>query len=303
MARCRQGLDFGNVEVSPPRDASHGDLACNAAMVLAKAANMKPRDIADKLAEKLRADADIAKVEVAGPGFLNLRFHPGFWQGVVTAILEEGPAYGRSDLGRGERVNVEYVSANPTGPHARRPRPRRGVRRCAGNLLQFAGYDVTREYYVNDAGGQVDALARSAYLRYREALGEDIGEIPAGLYPGDYLKPVGKALADEHGHALLNLPEERWLPLVRDAAIAAMMAMIKEDLAALNIRARRVLLGALAHGRQGRGGRDHRGAAQARASSSRAGSRSPRATTTRSGRIASRRCSSRPRSATMSTAR
>jgi arginyl-tRNA synthetase len=231
-----QGLDFGNVEVVPPRDASHGDLACNAALVLAKSANMKPRDIADKLAEKLRADADIAKVEVAGPGFLNLSFHPGFWQGVVKAILAQGPAFGRSDLGRSERVNVEYVSVNPTGPlHVGHGRGAAfGDALC--NLLQFTGYDVTREYYVNDAGGQVDTLARSAYLRYREALGEAIGEIPAGLYPGDYLKPVGKALADEHGRALLDLPEAQWLPLVRDAAVAAMMALIKDDLAALDIR-------------------------------------------------------------------
>jgi arginyl-tRNA synthetase len=231
-----RGLDLGNVEVVPPRDVSHGDLASNAALVLAKAAGMKPRDIADKLAEMLRADADIAKVEVAGPGFLNLSFRRGFWQGVVKAILTEGSAYGRSDLGRRERVNVEYVSVNPTGPlHVGHGRGAAfGDALC--NLLQFTGYDVTREYYVNDAGAQVDTLARSAYLRYREALGEDIGEIPAGLYPGDYLKPVGKALADQHGHALLNLPEERWLPLVRDAAVAAMMALIKGDLAALDIR-------------------------------------------------------------------
>jgi arginyl-tRNA synthetase len=230
------GLDFGNVEVSPPRDASHGDLASNAALVLAKAAKMKPRDIADKLAEKLRGTADMAGVEVAGPGFLNMSFTPAFWQGVVSAILKEGPRYGRTDLGHGEGVNVEYVSANPTGPMH--------VGHCRGavfgdalaNLLAFVNYKVTREYYVNDAGAQVDALARSAYLRYREALGEEIGEIPAGLYPGEYLKPVGEALAKEHGHSLLNFTEERWLPLVRESAIAAMLATIKEDLAALNIR-------------------------------------------------------------------
>ncbi len=230
------GLDFANVEVSPPRDASHGDLACNAAMVLAKAAKMKPRDIAEKLAAKLRGSAGLAAVEVAGPGFLNMSFMPAFWQGVVAAILKEGVGYGRADLGHGERVNVEYVSANPTGPMH--------VGHCRGavfgdalaNLLDFVGYKVTREYYVNDAGAQVDALARSAYLRYREALGENIGEIPAGLYPGDYLKPVGQALAKEHGPSLLNFPEERWLPLVRESTIAAMLVMIKEDLAALNIR-------------------------------------------------------------------
>jgi arginyl-tRNA synthetase len=230
------GLDFANVEVAPPRDAAHGDLACNAALVLAKAAKAKPRDIADKLAGKLRLDADVERVEVAGPGFLNLSFRPAFWHGVVTAILQEGADYGRIDLGKGEPTDVEYVSTNPTGPIH--------VGHCRGavfgdalaNLLQFVGYEVTREYYVNDAGAQVDALARSAFLRYREALGEDIGEIPAGLYPGDYLKPVGQALAAEHGDALLDLPEERWLPPVREAAVAAMLAMIKEDLAALDIR-------------------------------------------------------------------
>jgi arginyl-tRNA synthetase len=229
-------LDFTHVEVSPPRDASHGDLASNAALVLAKAAAMKPRDIAEKLAEKVRALPHVESVEVAGAGFLNMRFAPAFWQGVVAAILRAGQAYGRVDLGKAERIDVEYVSANPTGPMH--------VGHCRGavfgdalaNLLAFAGYAVTREYYINDAGAQVDALARSAYLRYREALGEDIGEIPAGLYPGDYVKPVGEALAKEHGPALLNFPEERWLPLVRDAAIAAMLAVIKEDLAALNIR-------------------------------------------------------------------
>ncbi len=230
------GLDFAKVEVAPPREASHGDLATNAALVLAKAAAMKPRDIAERLAARLESDADIERVEVAGPGFLNLSFRPAFWQGVVAAILKEGPAYGRADIGRGERVDVEYVSANPTGPMH--------VGHCRGavfgdalaNLLQFVGYEVTREYYVNDAGAQVEQLARSAYLRYREALGEDIGEIPAGLYPGEYLRPVGKALADEFGPALLNLTEERWLPLVRERAVAAMLEMIKQDLAALNIK-------------------------------------------------------------------
>jgi len=229
------GLDLANVEVSPPRDASHGDLASNAALVLARSAKMKPRDIAEKLAEKLKAQPDVEAAEVAGAGFLNLRFAPSFWQAVIAAILKQGAAYGRVDLGRGERMDVEYVSANPTGPMH--------VGHCRGavfgdalaNLLAFVGYDVTREYYINDAGAQVDALARSAYLRYREALGEEIGEIPAGLYPGDYLKPVGAALAKEHGPTLLNFPEERWLPVVREAAIAAMLAVIKADLAALNV--------------------------------------------------------------------
>src|SRR6185503_11110537 len=231
-----QGLDFTNVEVAPPRDATHGDLASNAALVLAKAAKMKPRDIADKLADKLEGDADIVKIEVAGPGFLNLSLRPAFWHGVIAAILKEGPDYGRADLGRGEPAIIEFVSTNPTGPiHVGHGRGAVfGDALC--NLLQFTGYQVTREYYVNDAGAQVDALARSAYLRYREALGEDIGEIPAGLYPGDYLKPIGQALAAEHGPSLLKSPEEHWLPLVREAAVAAMLAMIKDDLAALDIR-------------------------------------------------------------------
>jgi arginyl-tRNA synthetase len=196
---------------------------------------MKPRDIAEALAAKLREDGDVAKAEVAGPGFLNITFTPQFWQGVVATILAQGAEFGRTGTGGGARINVEYVSANPTGPMH--------VGHCRGavfgdalaNLLAFAGWDVTREYYVNDAGGQVNMLARSAFLRYREALGEDIGEIPDGLYPGDYLKPIGEALAKEHGPALLNMPEERWLPIVRDAAMAPMLQTIKDDLAALNI--------------------------------------------------------------------
>jgi len=228
-------LPVDRVEVETPRDPTHGDLATNAAMVLAKPAKMKPRDIAEKLAEKLQADDDVEKVEVAGPGFLNLTFKPGFWHRVVRTILQDGSAYGRADIGKGETVNVEYVSANPTGPMH--------VGHCRGavfgdslaNLLEFAGYDVTREYYVNDAGGQIVVLARSVFLRYREALGEDIGAIPEGLYPGEYLKPVGEALAKEHGPALINMPEERWMPIVRAFAIAQIMPMIRDDLAALNI--------------------------------------------------------------------
>ena len=229
------GLDFAATEVAPPRDAAHGELASNAAMVLAKPARMKPRDIADKLAAKLAQAPDIAKAEIAGPGFVNLTFAPRFWQGVVAQILKDGAAYGRTDVGAGGRINIEYVSANPTGPMH--------VGHCRGavfgdalaNLLAFVNYDVTREYYINDAGAQVDILARSAYLRYREALGEEVGPIPAGLYPGEYLKPVGARLAAEHGRGLLTLPEERWLPLVREQAVAAMLAAIKDDLAALNI--------------------------------------------------------------------
>jgi len=229
-------LDFSSIEVAPPRDPAHGDLACNAALVLAKRANMKPRAIAEIVAEKLRADADVAKLDVAGAGFLNLTFHQAFWQRVVAAILQDKGGYGRAEIGRGEKVNIEYVSANPTGPmHVGHGRGA-VFGDALANLLAFVGYAVTREYYVNDAGAQVDALARSAFLRYREALGEDIGEIPAGLYPGDYLRPVGQALAHEHGSSLLNVPEERRLPLLRGAAVAAMLAIIKEDLAALNIR-------------------------------------------------------------------
>ncbi|WP_439541938.1 arginine--tRNA ligase [Hyphomicrobium sp.] len=231
-----EGLDFSAVAVEQPRDATHGDLACNAAMVLAKAAKMKPRDIAEALAVVLKADADVVSAEVAGPGFLNLRMRDEFWHAVVRDILRAGGRYGATAPGGHPATNVEYVSANPTGPMH--------VGHCRGavfgdalaNLLDFAGYAVTREYYINDAGGQVDVLARSAFLRYREALGEDIGEIPAGLYPGDYLKPVGAALAERHGRALLDLPDAEWLPLVRETAIAAMLVMIKNDLAALNIK-------------------------------------------------------------------
>ena len=229
------GLDFGNVAVEQPRDPAHGDLACNAAMVLAKAAGKKPRDIAEPLAEALKADPDVVSAEVAGPGFLNLRLSPAFWHAEMRQILARGQRYGASDIGQGAKTNVEYVSANPTGPMH--------VGHCRGavfgdalaNLLAFAGYDVTREYYINDAGGQVDVLARSVFLRYREALGDDIGAIPEGLYPGDYLKPVGQALADAHGRALLQMPEDDWLPLIRSFAIEAMLVMIKEDLGALNI--------------------------------------------------------------------
>ena len=228
-------LALANIEAMPPRDASHGDVASNAAMVLAKPAKMKPRDIADALATKLAADPEIAKVAVAGPGFLNISFVPAFWQQAVAAIRTAGAAYGRADIGRGEKVNVEYVSANPTGPMH--------VGHCRGavvgdslaNLLAFVGFDVTREYYINDAGGQVDVLARSAFLRYREALGETIGEIPDGLYPGDYLKPVGTGLADKFGKSLLDKPESDWLAPVRTYALETMMGLIREDLAQLGI--------------------------------------------------------------------
>jgi arginyl-tRNA synthetase len=229
-------VDLSRVVVEPPRDAAHGDMATNAAMVLAKDARSKPRDLAEKIAGKLRQDDLIASVEIAGPGFINLTLKPQAWSDALRAVLREGSSYGRGAAGSAGKVDVEYVSANPTGPMH--------VGHCRGavfgdalaSLLDFAGHDVVREYYINDAGAQVDVLARSAFLRYREALGEDIGEIPDGLYPGDYLKPVGAALAAEHGHELLAKPESAWLPSVRAKAIAAMMAMIKDDLAALNIK-------------------------------------------------------------------
>jgi len=230
------GIDLSRIVVEPPRDAAHGDMATNAAMVLAKEAKAKPRDLAEQIAARLRADDLIASVEVAGPGFINLTLKASAWSDALRTVLREGDCYGQSAMGAGEKVNVEYVSANPTGPmHVGHGRGAVfGDALCS--LLTFAGYDVTREYYVNDAGAQVDVLARSAYLRYREALGENIGEIPEGLYPGDYLKPVGQALAAAHGDKLLQLPEAEWLPLVRAKAIAMMMDMIKGDLAALNIR-------------------------------------------------------------------
>ncbi len=230
------GLDFGRVVVEPPKDETHGDLATNAAMVLAKDAKQKPRDIAEKLAARLRGAPHVAKVDVAGPGFINLTLENAFWLEVLRAAIEAGPNFGRTGAGRGEKVNVEYVSANPTGPmHVGHGRGA-VFGDALSNLLAFAGYDVTREYYINDAGAQVDVLARSAFLRYREALGDDIGGIPEGLYPGDYLVPVGQALAEQHGRALLQKPDSDWLPIVRQAAIDMMMDRIREDLAALEIR-------------------------------------------------------------------
>lgn len=228
-------LDLARVVVEPPRDASHGDLATNAAMVLAKDAGLKPRDLAERIAGKLRAVAGVTKVDVAGPGFINIALDGSFWPVVLAAVLTQGLDFGRSPLGAGEKVNVEYVSANPTGPMH--------VGHCRGavfgdalaSLMDFAGFAVTKEYYINDAGAQVDVLARSAFLRYREALGEDIGEIPEGLYPGDYLVPVGQKLAAEYGPALKEKSEAEWLPLVRAEAIATMMVAIREDLAALGI--------------------------------------------------------------------
>ena len=222
--------------VEPPREASHGELATNAAMVLAKPAGKKPKELAATIAERIGLAADVEKVEVAGPGFINITLKADFWPSVLRAVLSGGKDYGRSDLGAGEPVNVEFVSANPTGPmHVGHTRGA-VFGDALANLLAFASYKPTREYYINDAGAQVDVLARSAFLRYREALGEDIGGIPAGLYPGDYLKPVGEALSKEFGKELLNMPEEKWIPAVRERAVAAMMGMIRDDLASLGIR-------------------------------------------------------------------
>jgi arginyl-tRNA synthetase len=228
-------LDLSRVSVEPPRDPSHGDVATNAAMVLAKPAGQAPRVLAETITQRLRQQADIQSAEIAGPGFINLTLKPTFWPKVLTSVLELGDGYGRSKVGEGVKANVEYVSANPTGPLH--------VGHCRGavfgdalaNLLDQAGFAVTREYYINDAGAQVDVLARSALLRYREAVGETIGDIPSGLYPGDYLKPVGAALAREHGNALRDLPEETQLKIAREKSIAMMMDLIRDDLASLNI--------------------------------------------------------------------
>ena len=222
--------------MEPPRDASHGDLATNVAMVLAKPLGLKPRDLATRIAVRLAEDADVDAAEVAGPGFINLRVKPAYWHGALGAMIAAGADYGRSTMGGERKVNVEYVSANPTGPmHVGHTRGA-VFGDALASLLAFAGYAVTREYYINDAGAQVDALARSAYLRYREALGEEIGAIPEGLYPGDYLKPVGETLMRRFGNALLTQPEDTWLPLVREITVAAMMDLIRADLAELGVR-------------------------------------------------------------------
>jgi arginyl-tRNA synthetase len=229
------GLNTAAVTVEPPRDPTHGDLATNAAMVLAKPAGMKPRDIAVMVAQTLSRLPDVAEAEVAGPGFLNLRLRPDVWRAELSIIRAAGDDYGRSKMGAGQRVNVEYVSANPTGPmhmgHCRGA----VVGDALAATMEYAGFDVTREYYINDAGGQVDTLARSAHLRYREALGETI-EIPEGFYPGDYLVPVGEALAAEFGSAFVGAPEAEWLGKFRTRTVALMMDRIREDLALLGIR-------------------------------------------------------------------
>ena len=230
------GLARSHVSVEPPRDSTHGDLATNAAMVLAKPAATNPRALAEAIVEKLAADPAITSAEIAGPGFINLRLAPANWLDELAAIARLGTDYGRSAMGQGRRVNVEYVSANPTGPmhmgHCRGA----VVGDALAALLEYAGHQVIREYYVNDAGSQVDTLARSAHLRYREALGEDIGDIPAGMYPGDYLVPVGQRLADKFGAKYVGQPESAWLDLFKAEAVAAMMDQIRADLALLGIK-------------------------------------------------------------------
>jgi arginyl-tRNA synthetase len=226
--------DLSRIVVEPPREASHGDMATNTAMVLAKDAGKKPRELADAIAAKLRAEPNVEKVDVAGPGFINLTLKTHVWAGELKLALQTGKDYGRSDMGKGAKVNVEYVSANPTGPMH--------IGHCRGavfgdalaNLLAYAGYKVTREYYINDAGAQVDVLARSSFLRYREALGETI-TIPEGLYPGDYLKQVGEELKADYGDSLKDKPEADWLPIVRERAVNVMMADIRNDLMRLNV--------------------------------------------------------------------
>ncbi|MBX6368932.1 MAG: arginine--tRNA ligase [Rhodospirillales bacterium] len=228
-------LDLSRVAVEPPRDAAHGDMSTNAAMVLAKGAGMKPRELAERLAQRLLAHPDVTECSVAGPGFINWRLGDAFWHARIAEILRAGTAYGDSGLGRSRRINVEYVSANPTGPmhvgHARGA----VVGDALASLLDKAGFDVTREYYINDAGAQVDVLARSVHLRYREALGEAIGEIPEGLYPGEYLKPVAEELVRRDGARWQTAPEAEWLPVFRAFAVGAMMDLIRADLEALGV--------------------------------------------------------------------
>ncbi|WP_338502824.1 arginine--tRNA ligase [Sphingomonas kaistensis] len=228
-------LPRGNITVEPPRDASHGDLSTNAAMVLAKPAQTNPRALAGLLVPALQAIPGVAEVQIAGPGFINIKLADDVWREELRRIAAEGADYGLSDIGKGRRVNVEYVSANPTGPmhmgHCRGA----VVGDALSRLLAAAGFAVTKEYYVNDAGSQVDTLARSAHLRYREALGEAIGDIPEGLYPGDYLKPVGALLAAEYGDRMVSAPEAEWLPAFREKTVAAMLDLIRHDLSLLGV--------------------------------------------------------------------
>jgi arginyl-tRNA synthetase len=228
-------IDLKNVSIEPPRDASHGDIATNAALVLSKQAKRKPRDIAEMLKPKLEMVDAIETVEIAGPGFINMRLSAGFWQEQIRSILASGTGFGDSDMGADTPVNVEYVSANPTGPmHVGHVRGA-VFGDALANLLGKAGFRVTKEYVINDAGSQIDVLAKSAYLRYREVFGEDIGKIPEGLYPGDYMIPVGERLKDKYGDKFLNADEAEWLPVIKLDAVDAMMDMIKDDLKALGI--------------------------------------------------------------------
>ncbi|WP_336276751.1 arginine--tRNA ligase [Bartonella sp. CB178] len=231
-----EGLDLSKITVDPPRDSSYGDLSTNAAMVLAKPIGLGPRALAEEIIKFLRNDSSVENIEVAGPGFINIKLTKSFWQDAVKSMLELGVSYGSTPMGQKKCVNVEYVSANPTGPMH--------VGHCRGavvgdvfsNLLQFVGYNVTREYYVNDAGGQIETLARSVFLRYREALGQEINEIPEGLYPGEYLVPLGQSLAQEFGDKLITMDEGEALYIIKKRAVDAMMSMIRKDLSALNIR-------------------------------------------------------------------
>jgi len=228
-------MNTASITVEPPRDASHGDLATNAALVLAKQAKMKPRDIADALSGPLAKADHVEALDIAGPGFINLRLADDFWRDQVPAVIKAGTGYGQSSFGANAPVNVEYVSANPTGPlHLGHVRGAVYGDALAA-LLAKAGYDVTREYYINDAGAQVDVLARSTHLRYREALGEDIGDIPEGMYPGDYLIPVGQAVAARDGDKWIRAGEGEWLPAFRRASVDAMMETIKTDLKRLGV--------------------------------------------------------------------
>jgi arginyl-tRNA synthetase len=230
-----QALDLSKLAAEPPREVSHGDVATNVAMVLAKPAGMNPRAVAELIVAKLAAAPDVESLVIAGPGFINTRLKAHVWPRVLTAVLAQQNSFGRSDFGQQRKVNVEYVSANPTGPlHVGHVRGA-VFGDALASLLEATGHAVTREYYINDAGGQVDVLARSAYLRYLEVLGDDIGEIPAGLYPGDYLIPVGHALAAEFGVSLKGKPETEWLEVVKAKAIAMMLDLIRSDLAALHI--------------------------------------------------------------------
>ena len=227
--------DLSRISVEPPREASHGDMATNAAMVLSKFSELQPRDLAGKIADLLAEDKDIVAIDIAGPGFINLSLAPSVWQDQVVNVLRAGTAYGNSDIGAEDKVNIEYVSANPTGPmhvgHARGA----VVGDALARLLERANYQVTREYYINDAGSQTDTLARSALIRMREALGEDIGDIPEGLYPGDYLIGVGQALATEYGAALFEKPEVEQIAAAKSMALPMMMEMIKDDLDVLGV--------------------------------------------------------------------